>query len=91
RTALFGYSRTQDKLIQYPVDLTTLDGLRREDRIEMWPDYLFHEKPKAPGKWKYSIEYSGRGGCLDSYEITYSSIAERFSGTLTQSNCAQEK
>lgn len=90
-TALFGYSERQDKVIQYPVDLTSLNGLRRADRVELWPDYLFEKKPIAPGKWKFSIDYSGRGGCIDSYEVSYSPSAERFAATLTSSDCAGEK
>ncbi len=89
-TALLGYSVQQDKLIQYEVDLTVLDGPRREERVEAWPDYLFHRKPIAPGKWRYTIDYSGRGGCTDSYVVNYSATAERFSGTVTYSNCPKE-
>jgi len=89
-TTLLGYSAKQDKLIQYSVDLTVLDGLRREERVEVWPDYLFHQKPISPGNWKYTIDYSGRGGCTDSYLVNYSAAAERFSGTVTYSNCPKE-
>ncbi len=89
-TALFGYSEKQDKLIQYAVDLTFLDGLRHREAVEMWPDYLFATKPVAPGRWRHAIDYSGRGGCVESYELKYSEFAERFTGTLTLSNCAKE-
>jgi len=90
-TTLLGYSLKEDKLIQYPLDLTVLEGLRREEHVEYWPDYLFHEKPVSPGKWKFTIDYSGRGGCTDSYDVSYNAAVERFSGAVTYSNCPKER
>ena len=38
----------------------------------------------SPGSWKYEIDYRGRGGSLDKYEIRYDKQAERFEGKLGQ-------
>jgi hypothetical protein len=45
---------------------------------------LFSEKPTSPGSWKYEIDYRGRGGSLDKYEIHYDKQAERFEGKLAK-------
>ena len=82
-TTLIGYSRAQDKVIQYPIELTMVDVAdERVTSLELWADYLFSEKPQRPGYWKYEIDYRGRGGTLDQYEIRYNQQAERFEGTL---------
>src|SRR6266545_4643494 len=47
-----------------------------------WCDYLFSEKPISPGHWKYEIDYRGRGGPLDKYEIRYDTQHEMFVGKL---------
>jgi hypothetical protein len=47
-----------------------------------WCDYLFSKKPMSPGYWKYEINYRGRGGSLDKYEIRYDAQYETFVGTL---------
>jgi len=84
-TALFGYSERQDRVIQYPVSLETTDtnGKKHADVLD-WADYLFSKEPIAPGLWKFQIDYRGRGGSLDSYEVRYNLQAERFEGTLSQ-------
>ncbi len=83
-TALFGYSETEDRVIQYDVALETdFDGKKTAEVLK-WVDYLFGKEPIEPGRWKYSIDYRGRGGSLDSYEVRYNSGAGRFEGTLTQ-------
>lgn len=82
-TTLIGYSRAQDKVIQYPIQLTITDVAgERFIRETLWADYLFGQKPQAPRYWKYEIDYRGRGGTLDQYEIRYNTQAERFEGTL---------
>jgi hypothetical protein len=82
-TALFGYSGRQDRVIQYPVSLETTGGERRVAETLNWVDYLFGREPAAPGRWKYEIDYRGRGGSLDSYEVRYNSRDERFEGVVT--------
>jgi hypothetical protein len=51
--------------------------------ILTWVDYLFSEKPIRPGYWRYQIDYTGRGGTLDSYDVYYDPAHEKFFGTLT--------
>ena len=80
-TTLIGYSVKQDKVIQYPVELKNARG---KAASRAWVDYLFWEKPAQAGYWKFDIDYRGRGGTLDSYEVRYDSAAEKFSGTLRQ-------
>lgn len=84
-TTLIGYSERQDKVIQYQTHLVVSDSKqKRSTATEYWTDYLFSKKPTSPGSWKYAIDYRGRGGSLDKYEIHYDKQAERFEGKLTQ-------
>jgi hypothetical protein len=81
-TTLIGYSEWQDRVIQYQVYLEVEgDGGHRTELLS-WCDYLFSEKPMSPGRWKYEIDYRGRGGSLDKYEIRYDAQHEMFVGTL---------
>jgi hypothetical protein len=85
-TTLIGYSERQDKVIQYQTHLVVSDSKRkRSTTTQSWTDYLFSKKPTTPGSWKYEIDYRGRGGSLDKYEIHYDKQAERFEGKLGQS------
>jgi len=84
-TTLLGYSERQDKVIQYQTHLVVSDSTRkRSTTTQSWTDYLFSKKPTNPGSWKYEIDYRGRGGSLDKYEIRYDKQAERFQGKLGQ-------
>ena len=84
-TTLIGYSERQDKVIQYQTRLIVNDSKRkRSTTTEYWTDYLFSKKPTSPGSWKYEIDYRGRGGSLNKYEIHYDQQAERFEGKLVQ-------
>jgi hypothetical protein len=84
-TTLIGYSERQDKVIQYQTHLVVNDSKRkRSTTTEYWTDYLFSEKRASPDSWKYEIDYRGRGGSLDKYEIHYDKQAERFEGKLVQ-------
>jgi hypothetical protein len=86
-TTLIGYSERQDKVIQYQTQLAVTGSKGKRSTItEEWTDYLFSKKPVGPGTWKYEIDYRGRGGSLDKYEIHYDKQAERFKGTLKQSD-----
>jgi hypothetical protein len=82
QTTLIGYSERQDKVIQYETQLTSYEGDKRATVQTRWVDYLFSKKPSAPGYWKYEIDYRGRGGSLDRYEIRYDRERERFEGKL---------
>jgi hypothetical protein len=84
-TTLIGYSERQDKVIQYQTHLVVNDSKRkRSTTTEYWTDYLFSEKPTSRGSWRYEIDYRGRGGSLDKYEIHYDRQAERFEGKRVQ-------
>jgi hypothetical protein len=84
-TALIGYSERRDRVVQYPVHLTIRGGRERES-VSPWADYLFARRPASPGRWRYQIDYRGRGGSLDSYEVSYDRRGERFVGSLTFTN-----
>jgi len=82
-TALIGYSETQDKVIQYQTVLKTTEDKKPHSETVGWVDGFFKHQPNKRGVWKYSIDYRGRGGALDQYEIRYNAKQERFEGTLT--------
>ncbi|HEX8474475.1 MAG TPA: hypothetical protein VF666_10610 [Pyrinomonadaceae bacterium] len=80
QTTLVGYSIAQDMVIQFPVKLETDEGGQRTSNTTRWIDYLFSKRPTKPGHWKYRIDYRGRGGQLEEYEIHYDPRAEMFVG-----------
>jgi hypothetical protein len=81
-TTLIGYSEWQDRVIQYPIYLDVVGDEGHRTESLSWCDYLFSEKPISPGHWKYVIDYRGRGGPLDKYEIRYDTQHEMFVGKL---------
>ena len=83
QTALIGYSEKQDRVITYQIDLDVVEGTKRSKSSSGWADYLFSKKPLRPGYWKYSIDYRGRAGTLDKWEVKYNRAKERFEGKLT--------
>jgi len=83
QTTMIGYSPKQDRMIQYPIELEVIQGAKHSSRTSQWADYLFHQKPTRPGYWKYEIDYRGRAGTLDRWEVRYDAARERFKGTLT--------
>jgi hypothetical protein len=83
QTTLVGYSVKQDRVIQYPIKLEVIEGKKRSSRTSLWADYLFNKQPRRPGYWKYDIDYRGRAGTLDKWEVRYNAAQERFEGTLT--------
>ncbi|HKS30162.1 MAG TPA: hypothetical protein VJS44_20225 [Pyrinomonadaceae bacterium] len=82
-TTLIGYSESKDRVIQYPVNLEVIEGAKRSQQTTYWPDYLFSRRPERPGYWKYEIDYRGRAGTLDKWEIRYNRRLEAFEGTVT--------
>lgn len=82
-TTLIGYSEKQDRVLQYPVHLEVTEGAKHSSRESFWADYLFNKGPLRPGFWKYEIDYRGRGGSLDKWEVRYNPARERFEGKLT--------
>ena len=83
QTALIGYSEKQDRVLQYPIKLETIEGSNHSNKVELWAEYLFSEKPVRPGYWKYQIDYRGRAGSLDKWEVRYNPAKEQFEGRLT--------
>ncbi|HEY0460847.1 MAG TPA: hypothetical protein VGC97_17050 [Pyrinomonadaceae bacterium] len=77
-STLIGYSAKQDRVIQYQTELKT----GTETAREFWVDYLFTKAPNRQGVRKYEIDYRGRAGTLDRYEIRYDREREMFYGTL---------
>jgi hypothetical protein len=82
QTSLIGYSEKQDRLIQYPVELTITNGGKEQKQMSKWVDYLFSKTPVSPGTWKYEIDYRGRAGTLDKYSVRYDPASEMFRGAL---------
>jgi hypothetical protein len=83
QTTLIGYSARQDRVINYPISLEVLEGAKSSTTVTPWGDYLFSSKPVRPGYWKYEIDYRGRGGSLDKWEVRYNPAREQFEGKLT--------
>jgi hypothetical protein len=81
-TALIGYREAQDRVIQYPVTLTVISGNQKSTTTALWVDYLFSRRPEQPGFWQYAIDYRGRAGTLDAYEVRYRPEEEKFYGQL---------
>jgi hypothetical protein len=77
-TTLIGYSKREDKLLQYPIHLETLEEGKRSTRVQLWADYLFSKEPQSPGVWRYEVDYSGRGGFLYQHEVRYNKEKELF-------------
>jgi hypothetical protein len=82
QTTLIGYSEKQDRVINYPIVLDAMEEGKHKQQVSTWADYLFHQKPQRPGYWKYEIDYRGRGGSLDKWEVQYNAAKEHFEGTL---------
>ncbi len=83
QTTLIGYSVKQDRVIQYPIHLDVFEGAKRSTSDSHWADYLFNRKPVRLGYWKYEVDYRGRAGTLDKWEVRYNLVRERFEGKLT--------
>ncbi|HYL36773.1 MAG TPA: hypothetical protein VEV17_12740 [Bryobacteraceae bacterium] len=83
-TTLVVYSPKQDRVIQFPVKLSVQAGKKPTTETTFWIDYLFSRKPVEPGHWTYQIDYRGRGGSLDKYDIRFDAEHEQFVGTLTR-------
>ncbi len=90
-TTLIGYSEWQDRVIQYPIYLDVEGDDGHSTELLTWCDYLFSKQPISPGYWKYEINYSGRGGSLDKYEIRYDAQCEMFVGKLVWTADEHEK
>jgi hypothetical protein len=85
-TSLFGYNPKKDKVMQYQIRLEMTDAKERSIVTSGWCDYLFSQKPRSAGVWKYCIDYRGRGGTLDTYKIRYVPEKEGFEGTMVSTS-----
>jgi len=83
QTTLIGYSDKQDRVIQYPIKLEVIERSTHSTSVTPWADYLFSKKPLRPGFWRYEIDYRGRAGSLDKWEVRYNALKEQFEGRLT--------
>lgn len=90
-STLFGYSPNQDKVINYDIRLQVSDfnahkGIPDTDttyeRLSKWIDHAFCFRFNAKGELNYSMDYRGRGGNWDRYQLKYNKEAECFSGIL---------
>jgi hypothetical protein len=77
-STLIGYSQKQDKVIQYQTELKSAAGTAKE----FWVDYLFEKMPDKQGVRRYEIDYRGRAGTLDKYELRYDKEREMFYGNI---------
>lgn len=78
-TPLIGYSVKQDKVVQYRIALKN----GAATTYEYWLDYLFARRPTSPGRWRYEVDYRGRAGTLDRYEVRYDAGREEFFAVVT--------
>ena len=77
-TTLIGYNESEDRVIQYPINVHAPEGTTSE----YWLDYLFSKKPTSPMNWRYKIDYRGRGGTLDMFRVRYDPKHETFVATI---------
>ena len=84
QTTLIGYSDKQDKVVQYPIEMVINEQGQRATSTWLWADYLLTNKPQKPGYWKYEVDYRGRGGSLDKWEVRYNQTKEQFEGTVSR-------
>ena len=82
QTTLIGYSEKDDKVKQYAINVAVSERGKSSTESLFWIDYLFSYKPRNPRYWKYEIDYRGRGGSLDKWEVTYDQGREQFHGTV---------
>jgi hypothetical protein len=81
QTTLVGYSKYQDHVIQYPLQISFRRRKTLWQEKTTWLEYIFAEKPVAPGHYNFTIDYRGRGGSLLAYDVSYDRVLERFRGT----------
>lgn len=79
-TTLFGYSKLQDRVIQYPIHLVQREGSKTTERNSPWLDHLFVQSPISPGHWKWQYQYHVGG--LTHYEVKYNPAKEMFEGEI---------
>jgi hypothetical protein len=83
-TTLIGYSERQDKVIQYPIEISTNGPEGRSTERDPWHPWLFVRTPTSPGQWKYDWDDRSHAGPLHKYKIRYDAQKEMFIGTDDQ-------
>lgn len=90
-TTLFGYSPLKDKLINYDIQLTCFEKVFKGEKPDhdttyhlqsKWIDHAFCFRFDKSGSLNYDVDYRGRGGNWDRYQLHYNASGEYFSGTL---------
>ena len=79
-TTLFGYSKSQDRVIQYPIHLVRREGSTVTERNSPWLDHLLLQEPVSRGFWKWQSQYHAGG--LTHYEVKYNPSKEMFEGEI---------
>ncbi len=79
-TTLFGYSKSQDRVIHYPIHLVQREESTVTERNSPWLDHLLLQKPVSPGLWKWQYQYHEGG--LTHYEVRYNLSKEMFEGEV---------
>jgi len=79
-TTLFGYSKSRDRVIQYPIHLIQHEGATVTVRDSPWLDRFMLQKPIKPGLWKWQYQYH-KGG-LTHFELRFNAAKEMFEGEV---------
>lgn len=82
QTTLIGYSEKQDRVINYRVSVDVVEETKQSHRNLFWVDYLFAKEAIRPGYWNYEVDYTGRGGTMDTWQVRYNPAQERFEGKV---------
>jgi len=76
-TTLFGYSKSRDRVVNYPIHLTEHDGTSVTHRDTVWLNHFMLRKALRPGYWKWQVR--GQDGSTR-YEVKYDRAKEAFDG-----------
>lgn len=80
KTSLYGYSRSRDRVIQYPLHLVEREGATVTVRDSPWLDRFMLQKPVGPGHWRWQYQYHVGG--LTHFDIHYDRDKEMFEGEI---------
>ena len=78
-TALIGYSRSGDQVIQYPINVS--GNCSSHSGQHLWWNYLFAKQPVEPGHWHYSVAEGHGSNTVKTTDIRYDPEAESFTGS----------
>src|SRR5260221_7856055 len=90
-SSLIGYSQKQDRVIQYPIQVTfeTYDH-QVPSSTTNWAELLFATAPVAPGRWRFAEDHPGSYTNLAAHihfenEVWYRPATEAFEMTSVES------